>query len=180
MQILHVNHYRNHPVWNTIICVVFHMRNINSVCLLLPMVPDEKLHSIFFLCVIIKSIGFHNCSEIGNLNILREVGLKDRKTILSNCNFLLDCTTIFYKLSSTVDSTGIHPGWILLEKHLHPSLKDLTSARFSLPLLCLPRKLIRVYPSLNSWMGKAQQVVAFQQLHLKSPFTEVYILCFLY
>lgn len=51
------------------------MRNINSVCLPLPVEPAEKLHSIF-LCVIIKSIGFHNCSEIGNVNILREVGLK--------------------------------------------------------------------------------------------------------
>lgn len=50
MQIMHVNHYHNHLVWNTIIYVVFHIRNINSVCLPLPVEPDEKLHSIFFMC----------------------------------------------------------------------------------------------------------------------------------
>lgn len=98
------------------------------------------------------------------------------KKIISNCNFLLDCTTIFYKLSSSGDSAGIWPGWILLEKHLHLSLKDLTSAVLTIPLLCLPRKLTRVYLPLSSWMGKPCYVAPLQQLLLKSPFTEIQLL----
>lgn len=86
---------------------------------------------------------------------------------------MLDCTTIFYKLSSSGDSAGIQPGWILLEKHLHLSLKDLTSAVLAIPLLCLPRKSTRVYLPLSSWMGKPWCMAALQQLLLKSPFTEI-------
>lgn len=50
MQIRQVNHYHHRPDWNTIICVLFYVRNINSVCLSLSVVPDEKLHTIFFMC----------------------------------------------------------------------------------------------------------------------------------
>lgn len=178
MQIVQVNHYHNRPVWNTIICVVFHVRNINSVFLPLPVVPDEKLHTIFFMCDN-KINWIPQLFRNKELKYFKRSWSKIRigeKKIISNCNFLLDCTTIFYKLSSSGDSAGIWTGWILLEKHLHLSLKDLTSAVLTIPLLCLPRKLTRVYLPLSSWMGKPCYVAPLQQLLLKSPFTEIQLL----